>query len=68
MATDIQAKDAVKTLTPVQVCRRLQISRATLNKLRAGGTFPRPVIEMHSCVRFSAEEVDAWLTAESAQR
>jgi predicted DNA-binding transcriptional regulator AlpA len=68
MATEIQTADAVKTLTPVQVCRRLQISRATLNKLRTGGTFPRPVIEMHSCVRFSAAEVDAWLAAVSSQR
>ncbi len=62
MATDTRPAIEARTLTVKQLCDLLQVSRSTLNKLRTEDGFPRPVIAIHQCLRWSVAEIDEWLS------
>lgn len=61
MATEARPQGQL-TLTQAQLQDRLQVSRSTLHKLRAEPGFPAPIISMHNCVRWSAADIDDWLS------
>jgi excisionase family DNA binding protein len=52
-----------------EVCRRLSLSRWTINRMISDGQFPRPVRPAAgSKSLFSEPEVDAWMRARLAER
>lgn len=50
------------------VVARTGLSRATLYRLIAAGTFVQPVRLTGRNIAFVASEVDAWITARAAER
>lgn len=48
-------------ISPRQVCSRVSISRTTLDRLVAAGTFPQPVRITERRLAYSADAVDAWV-------
>jgi predicted DNA-binding transcriptional regulator AlpA len=46
------------------VAAKLDITPEHLHSLRRAGKFPLPVIRLGRCVRFSATELDRWISAQ----
>jgi excisionase family DNA binding protein len=53
------------TLTPREVAERLQVSRATLERLRASGKGPR-FIKIGVSIRYPLSDLEAWLSGDAA--
>lgn len=51
----------VKLLSPKQVCERIALSRATLDRMVADGRFPAPIRLTERRLAFNAEAVNAWI-------
>lgn len=50
-----------KFLTPKAVCLRTSLSRSTLDRLVASGSFPSPIRLTERRLAFSAADVEAWM-------
>lgn len=50
-----------RLITPKQACERVALSRATLDRLVAAGTFPKPIRITERRLAFSEAEVDSWI-------
>jgi prophage regulatory protein len=48
-------------LTPRAVCERTSLSRGTLDRLVAAGTFPQPIRITDRRLAYNAAEVEAWM-------
>ena len=48
-------------LTPKAVCQQVAVSRATLDRLVAAGTFPMPIRLTERRLVFNAADVEAWM-------
>ena len=48
-------------LTPRQVCDRVALSRATLDRLVSAGKFPAPMRLTERRLAFNAEAVEQWM-------
>ena len=46
------------------VCSVVSLSRATIYRLMAAGTFPQPVRITPRCMRWRAEDIAAWSAAQ----
>lgn len=49
-------------LTPKAVCQQVAISRATLDRLVAAGSFPSPIRLTQRRLVFNRADVEAWMT------
>ena len=52
----------MKFLTPKAVCDRIALSRATLDRLVAGGEFPAPIRLTERRLAYDAAAVEQWMT------
>ena len=50
-----------KFMTPKAVCERVALSRATLDRLVAAGSFPRPIRITERRLAFNAADVEQWM-------
>ena len=57
-----QPKVARKVLRKRQLCEILGISPATLDRLRARGDFPRPIILSVQSIAWTVESIEEWLS------
>lgn len=48
-------------LTPKQVCGRIALSRASLDRLVAAGEFPKPIKLTERRLAFEETKVEAWM-------
>jgi predicted DNA-binding transcriptional regulator AlpA len=51
-----------------EVCKRTQLSKATIYKMLVNGTFPKQVNLHERAVAFVAAEVDVWIQSRIAKR
>ena len=56
----------MELMTAREVCTKLKIHRATLDRWRSGHGFPRPVRIGPRAIRFNVEAIERWL-AERAE-
>ena len=56
----------IRFLTPKAVCERTSLSRSTLDRLVAGGAFPRPIRITDRRLAYKAADVEAWLQQKAA--
>ena len=56
----------MELVTARQVCQKLQIHRATLDRWRSGQGFPRPVRIGRRAIRWRLGDIERWL-AERAE-
>lgn len=54
--------NANRLITPKQACERVALSRATLDRMVAAGTFPKPLRITERRLAFNEADVDAWIT------
>ena len=54
-------------LTPKQVCQKIALSRATLDRMVAQGRFPKPLKLTERRMAYEAQAVEAWM-AEQVER
>ncbi|WP_458389524.1 helix-turn-helix transcriptional regulator [Sphingomonas sp. F9_3S_D5_B_2] len=50
-----------RLLTPKDVCHRTSLSRSSLDRLVAAGSFPQPVRITERRLAYSASAVEAWM-------
>lgn len=48
-------------LTPKQVCEKIALSRATLDRMVAQGRFPKPMKLTERRMAYEAQAVEAWM-------
>ena len=48
-------------LTPKAVCDKIALSRATLDRMVASGTFPRPLKLTERRLAYSQADVESWM-------
>lgn len=53
--------NANRFITPKQACERIALSRATLDRMVAAGTFPKPIRLTERRLAFNEADVDAWI-------
>lgn len=56
----------ISLLSPKAVCEQTSLSRATLDRLVAGGEFPSPVRITQRRLAFRKDDVAAWLAKVAA--
>lgn len=54
-------------LTPKQVCQKIALSRATLDRMVAQGRFPKPMKLTERRMAYEAQAVETWM-AEQVER
>ena len=53
-------------LSPKDTCKQIALSRATLDRLVAAGTFPKPIKLTERRLAFKAADVEAWMEEKAA--
>ena len=53
-------------LSPKDTCNRIALSRATLDRMVAAGTFPKPIQLTQRRLAFKAADVEAWMEEKAA--
>ncbi|MEH6685619.1 MAG: AlpA family phage regulatory protein [Qipengyuania sp.] len=53
-------------LSPKDTCDRIALSRATLDRMVAAGTFPKPIKLTERRLAFNASDVEAWMEKKAA--
>ena len=48
-------------ITPKQACERIALSRATLDRMVAAGTFPKPIRITERRLVYIEADVEAWI-------
>lgn len=48
-------------LTPKAVCSRVAVSRATLDRMVAAGSFPKPIKLTERRLAYNQADVEAWM-------
>lgn len=51
-----------------EVVARTGLSRATIDRMRKRGSFPRPTLIGERCLRWSANEIGLWIEEQLADR
>ena len=57
----------MRFLSKKQVCQKISLSRATVDRNIADGKFPRPMVWGFRLL-FDEDEVDVWMLARKAER